>query len=167
MNHLNYSIEPTHEVGRHLAVTSFPFSHEDIGERVAAAFSTVAEHLARHGIRITGAAVGVYEKEGDGFTVSAGFVVDSPVAGDEVVHGLTLPAGDALTLVHVGPYERLSEAYDALQDHANTHHLVLDQHLMWEEYLSGPEVEPELEMTRVTWPVRHANLGAPLTASVH
>ena len=167
MEHLNHCIEPTHEVGRHLAVTSFPFSHEDIGERVAAAFSAVAERLARRGIRITGPAVGVYEKDGDGFTVSAGFVVDGPVADDEVVHGLALPAGDALTVVHVGPYDRLQEAYDALQDHASTHHLVLDQHLMWEEYLSDPEVDPELEMTRVTWPVRHANLGAPVSASVH
>jgi effector-binding domain-containing protein len=161
------SIQVVHEVGRRLAVTSFSWSHEDVTERMCAAFSAVAGYLARHGVRITGPAVGCYEKAGDGFTVSAGFVVDDVVEGDETVHPLTLPPGDTITTMHVGPYERLGEAYDALQDFAAQHHLVLDQHLMWEEYHSEPDVDPELVMTRVTWPVTHANLGAPTPASVH
>jgi effector-binding domain-containing protein len=159
---MNHSIVTSHEVGRHLAVTSFPWSHEDVAERMSAAFSTVAGYLARNGVRITGPAMGYYEKTPEGATVSAGFVVDEVVEGDGTVRSLTLPPGDILTTVHVGPYSTLSETYAAMQEHAAHNHLVLDQHVMWEEYLSQPDVEPDLLMTRVTWPATHANLGAPL-----
>jgi effector-binding domain-containing protein len=159
---MNHSTVTSHEVGRHLAVTSFPWSQEDVAERMSAAFSTVVGYLARAGVRITGPAVGYYERHPEGSTVSAGFVVDEVIEGDETVRSLTLPAGDVLTTVHVGPYTKLTETYAALQEHAAVNHLVLDQHVMWEEYLSQPDVEPDLVMTRVTWPVTHANLGAPL-----
>lgn len=159
---MNHSVVTSHEVGRRLAVTSFPWSKEELAERMSAAFSTVVAYLARNGVRITGPAIGYYEKGPEGSTVSAGFVVDEIVEGDGTVRSLTLPPGETLTAVHVGPYSRLSETYSALQEHAASNHLRLDQHVMWEEYLSQPDVDPELLMTRVTWPARHANLSAPL-----
>jgi AraC family transcriptional regulator len=163
---MNHSIVTSHEVGRHLAVTSFPWSQEDVAERMSAAFSTVVRYLARSGVRITGPAIGYYERRPEGSTVSAGFVVDEVVEGDGTVRSLTLPPGDTITTVHVGPYTTLAETYAALQEEATRDHLVLDQHVMWEEYLSQPDVEPDLLMTRVTWPVTHANLGAPLRRTV-
>lgn len=155
---MNQHIEITHEPGRHLAVTSFQWSHEDIAERMAAAFSTVLAHLARTGVHVTGPAIGHYAKNPDGFTVSAGFVVDEVIEGDDTVRSMTLPPGNAITTLHVGPYDRLLEAYDALQDYAAENHLAIDQHVMWEEYLSEPDADPELVMTRVTWPAAHVNL---------
>jgi effector-binding domain-containing protein len=163
---MNHSIVTAHEPGRHLAVVSFPWSHEDVAERMSAAFGSVVDYLARNGIRITGPAIGYYERRPECAMVSAGFVVDELIEGDGHVDPLTLPPGDTISTVHVGPYERLPETYAVLQEHATLNHLVLDQHVMWEEYLSEPDVEPDLVMTRVIWPVTHANLGAPLRRSV-
>ncbi|MDI6909876.1 GyrI-like domain-containing protein [Nocardioides sp.] len=156
---MNHTIEDVHEAGRRIAVTSFPWDHEDIGELMAASFGTVSRYLARIGVPIAGPAVGYYTKQADGrFRVSAGFVVDEAFEGDGTVELTRLPAGRVISTVHIGPYERLTESYDTLQDYAARHHLVLDQESMWEEYLSGPEVDPEQVHTRVTWPVTHANV---------
>lgn len=157
---MNHTIDDAHEAGRLIAATSFPWAHEDIAELMTRSFGNVARYLAGIGVPITGPAVGYYVKGADGFEVAAGFVVDQRFEGDGTVVPMRLPAGRVLTTVHVGPYERLTETYDAMQDYAARHHLVLNQEAMWEEYLSGPEVEPEQIHTRVTWPVTHANVFA-------
>ncbi|HEY0949620.1 GyrI-like domain-containing protein [Nocardioides sp.] len=158
---MNHTIDDVHEAGRRIAVTSFPWDHEDITEVMTASFGTVARYLAQVRVPITGPAVGYYTKQQDGhFRVSAGFVVDQAFESDGTVEVMRLPAGRVLSTVHIGPYERLTETYDALQEYAARHHLVLNQEAMWEEYLSGPEVEPEQVHTRVTWPVTHANVFA-------
>jgi effector-binding domain-containing protein len=159
---MNQTIDDVHEAGRRIAVTSFPWDHEDITELMAASFGTVARYLTRVGVPITGPAVGYYTKQEDGrFRVSAGFVVDDAFEGDGTVELTRLPTGRVVSTVHIGPYERLTETYDALQDYAARHHLVLDQGSMWEEYLSAPDVDPDQVHTRVTWPVRHANAPMP------
>ncbi len=159
---MNQTIDDVHEAGRRIAVASFPWEHEDIEELMAASFGTVARYLAQVGVAITGPAVGYYTKQTNGhFRVSAGFVVDQAFESDGTVEVMRLPAGRVISTVHIGPYERLSETYDALQDYAARHHLVLDQEAMWEEYLSSPDVDPEQVHTRVTWPVTHANVPVP------
>jgi effector-binding domain-containing protein len=161
---MNQTIDDAHEAGRRIAVMSFPWDHEDISELMAASFGAVARFLAQVGVPITGPAVGLYTKHADGrFRVSAGFVVDDAFESDGTVELMRLPAGRVISTVHIGPYERLTETYDALQGFAARHHLVLNQEAMWEEYLSGREVDPEQVHTRVTWPVTHANV----PASVH
>lgn len=161
---MNQTIDDVHEAGRRIAVMSFPWDHEDISELMAASFGTVARFLAQARVPITGPAVGYYAKQADGrFRVSAGFVVDDAFESDGTVELMRLPAGRVVSTVHIGPYERLTESYDALQDFAARHHLVLNQEAMWEEYLSAPDVDPEQVHTRVTWPVTHANV----PASVH
>lgn len=161
---MNHTIGDGHEAGRRIAVTTFPWEHEDIDEVMAASFGVVARYLAKVRVPITGPAVGYYVKQDNGrFLVSAGFVVDEAFEGDGVVELKRLPASRVISTVHIGPYDRLGEAYAELQDHAARHHLVLDQGAMWEEYLSSHEVDPEQVHTRVCWPVTHANV----FASVH
>ena len=151
---MNQTVSITHEVGRHLAVTTFEWHHEELGDQMAAAFGPVARYLTEHGIAITGPAVGFYRRiDGGVFRASAGFVVDGQVAGDGVVEPLLLPPGDTLTTLHIGPYERLTETYAALQDHAAARELVLDQDVMWEEYYSDHAAPAEQTRTRVYWPI--------------
>ena len=101
---MNQTVSITHEVGRHLAVTSFEWHHEEIGDRMAAAFGTVARYLAEHGIAITGPAVGYYRRvDGGVFRASAGFVVDQVVEGDGVV--------DSGPSAWIGRLARLNEVF--------------------------------------------------------
>jgi effector-binding domain-containing protein len=74
--------------------------------------------------------------------VEAGFPVSAAVAAEgEVVPG-TLPAGEAVEAVHVGPYDRLRDTYADVQAWMAEHHLSAGPQ-MWESYLSDPEREPD------------------------
>ena len=149
---MNRGIEIVHEFGRHAAVTTFEFRPGASGDRIPEAFRTVAAYLGAAGIPATGAAIGVYRMRPDGMTASIGFEVDAAVPGDGTVASLTIPPGETLRTLHIGPYERLPETYAALQSYAERHGLRLDQQVMWEEYHSHPEVEPALTETVVHWP---------------
>jgi effector-binding domain-containing protein len=155
---MGYDIQISRESGRHVAVSSFEAPPDQVGEHQAAAFGAVAAYLARAGVDITGPAVSRYEPAGDnGFRVSSGFVVagDFP-AGDGVEH-LRLPECEVGTTVHVGPYERLGDAYEALRRGVQNAGREIDEPgPMWEEYLTGPETPPDQMRTVVTWPLTPA-----------
>ena len=74
--------------------------------------------------------------------VEAGFPVSQAVpASGDVVPG-TLPAGEAVEAVHVGPYDRLPDTYADVQAWMAEHHLSSGPQ-MWESYLSDPQSEPD------------------------
>jgi effector-binding domain-containing protein len=147
-------IEIVEQPGRLLAVTRFAGDLHLVGQRMADAFGTVAEHLEQAGVVVTGPAVAAYEMTGDGFTVAAGFPVTGGFAGDASVVVLRLPAGPGITCVHQGPYEDLPATYDLLRESARAHGRMVDEHLMWEEYLTGPGTPPDQIRTRVMWPLQ-------------
>jgi effector-binding domain-containing protein len=65
-----------------------------------------------------------------------------------------LPGGPAVQVVHVGPYDTLSESYERLARWAGDQGLALGP-VMWETYLTEPTPEATEPMqTRITWPVR-------------
>jgi effector-binding domain-containing protein len=154
---MDYNITIQHEPGRHLAVSRFDGGPSEIPEKIGAAFGLVAAYLERHGLRPVGPAVAFYEVRGpSSFTVSAGFVVHEPVEGDEQVRPLRLPPVKVVTTTHTGPYTDLPKAYDALTAKATELGLSLDQKVMWEEYLTGPDTPSEQHVTVVRWPVDEA-----------
>jgi effector-binding domain-containing protein len=149
---MNRGIDIVHDFGRHAAVTTFDFHPGQPGDRIPEAFRTVAAYLGAAGIPATGAAISVYRMRPDGMTASVGFEVDEEIPGNGTVEPLTIPAGETLRTLHIGPYERLPETYAALRSFAARHGRQLDEHVMWEEYRSHPEVEPGLTETVVHWP---------------
>jgi effector-binding domain-containing protein len=88
----------------------------------------------------------------DTFDVEAGFPVAGPITpvGDDI-QAATLPAGPAAVTVHVGPYDEMTPAYDALEK------WVADRGgavagAPWESYLSEPVGDPSTWMTQVVLP---------------
>jgi effector-binding domain-containing protein len=146
-------VQVVDQTGRLLAVTRFAGDLETIGRRMADAFGTVADHLEQAGATVTGPAFACYEMAPDGFTVAAGFPVTGDFIGDGTVVPFRLPAGTVITCLHVGPYETLPATYERLRESAHAHGRLLDEGLMWEEYLTGPGTAPEETLTRVSWPL--------------
>jgi effector-binding domain-containing protein len=66
-----------------------------------------------------------------------------------------LPAGEVATVIHVGPYERLSATYDALNGWVAAQGRS-PAGPMWEVYLTDPDTEPDKEkwLTKVFIPIR-------------
>lgn len=137
---------------RHLAVVQFHAKLEEFPQMMGPAFAKVAEYLVRAEVPIAGPAVAHYVMHGEDFDVSAGFEVASPVPGDGMVVPFELPATEVAMLTHMGGYDTLADAYEALHMGAVERGRVLQESTMWEEYWSPPETPPEETKTIICWP---------------
>ena len=143
-----------HETGRRLAVVHYEARREDIGSKASGAFRRVAVHLARIGVPIAGPAVSIFEADENAFQVTSGYVVERDFEPGEGVEPFRLPEVEVATTTHVGPYEELDRAYDALGRGAAAHgRRVDDTGPMWEEYWSSPETPPAETRTVVFRPL--------------
>ena len=158
---MSYTIDIVSTPTRHLAVKKFSVATiADMASLMGQAFSAVARYAGEHGIPIEGPAIGHYTRTIDGFDVAAGFVVREPVVAEGDVVGMELPAVEIATTTHIGPYEALTGAYQALADWAGRQGRLLDEHVAWEEYWSGPEVPESEHRTVVCWPLQPVTVGS-------
>jgi len=82
-----------------------------------------------------------------------GFPVAQPIApAGEVVPG-KLPAGMVYQAVHLGPYDSLGQAYQAILERMAADGVTPGEQ-MWETYLTDPSAEPDSArwQTRLCWP---------------
>jgi effector-binding domain-containing protein len=76
------------------------------------------------------------------------------LAGEGEVHGAEIPAGRAVTCLHLGPYNQIHQAYNALQNwvKANGH---TPSGIAYEFYLNDPRLIPPGELkTEVVLPLK-------------
>lgn len=145
------------EIGaQHAAVVRDELPMEELPTLFHRAFGEVMAVVGAQGLVITGPPFGFYpHAPGATVEVAAGFPVSGPVepAGDVVP--IQLPAGRAVTGVHVGPFEGLHETYDELLNWARAREVELADG-MWESYLTDPAAEPDQSKwrTAITWPIR-------------
>jgi effector-binding domain-containing protein len=152
---MDYQVRIVHEPARKLAVKTFHGTPADVGEKIGAAFRDVAEFLVKRGAPPAGPAVAYYEMVEDGFLVAAGFTVPRELPAEDDVVPLKLPDAEVATTTHVGPYEKLPEAYEALKRGAAEQAREVEASGgMWEEYWSGPEVPSDETRTEVFWPLK-------------
>lgn len=76
------------------------------------------------------------------FDVEAGVQVSQPATGDADVKASTLPSGPAVSLLHVGPYEQLGEAHEALRSWV-AENGKQPRGGPWEVYLNDPSQVPD------------------------
>lgn len=129
-------------------------SLDELSGFFADAIPVVAGALARAGTHPAGPPVAVYRHErGRHFDVTVGFPV--PEAPDSL-NGLVrevLPAGPAVSVVHLGSYDTLPRAYAELGTWFARRGLRPSE-LMWEEYLAGPGSVDDSEFrTRIVYPL--------------
>jgi len=87
--------------------------------------------------------------------MECGFPVSSPVEGDGRIRAGVLPAGKAISAIHVGPYDKLSETYDAILSWIQENGCQVEEN-MWETYLTDPcqEPDPAKWRTNIFWPLK-------------
>lgn len=111
--------------------------------------------LQELGLEPTGPPVAVYRgNPEDGFDVTAGFPVASPVPATAGMEVLALPTGQAVATVHVGTYDSMKETYDKIAAWMKDQRLIPAEP-MWEEYLSDPSANPDPATwrTRIVFPL--------------
>lgn len=88
----------------------------------------------------------------DTFDVEAGFPVSAPISATaEDLQASSLPGGPAAVTVHVGPYDEMTPAYDALEKWVVDHGGAVAG-TPWENYLSEPVGDPATWMNQVVLP---------------
>lgn len=87
-------------------------------------------------------------------TIEAGLPVTAAIAGSGEVQAGTLPGGRAATMTHRGPYDRLMDAYAALERWIEAQGLAIAGP-PWEVYVTDPAQTPDPRdwRTELFWPV--------------
>jgi effector-binding domain-containing protein len=123
------------------------------------AFEATARYLAKWGAGPVGMPFARYHRLDDGrIEVEAGFAAITPVAGEADVEPSDLPAGPAAVTMHVGPYDAIGSAYDALGSWIEAHGGVATGD-PYERYLTDPNENPDPTTwrTEVVAPYRPAS----------
>lgn len=94
--------------------------------------------------------------QADGADIEVCVAVKKPVTGKDVA-ALNLEGGRYICTVHVGPYETLSQAYEAMQKHIETNGLTVETPSR-EVYLKGPGMllkgNPQKYMTEIQFKLK-------------
>ena len=116
------------------------------------AFAAVADVLARQGVDVTGPPLALYRSMSENIVdVEAGFPVAADVIPEDDVRPSSVPGGEAIETVHIGPYETLRDTYRDMAEWMERH----GRHPCgptWESYLTGPD-DPAGPETLVVWPI--------------
>ncbi|EHR52505.1 transcriptional regulator, effector-binding domain/component [Saccharomonospora marina XMU15] len=116
---------------------------DEIGPWLGQAYQRIAEVIAGSDSYPIGPPFARYRMlDDDRFDIEAGFPIPAPVEGRGDVHASALPGGPAAITVHVGGYDEMEPAYEALASWVADHggELAGDA---WENYLTNPEEEPD------------------------
>lgn len=114
----------------------------------------------RNGVGLAGPPLTRYLEWGPGiWTIEAGMPVTTNVAetSDPDVRADTLPGGLVATTMHTGSYDRLTEAYAAVQQWIEAEGLAANG-APWESYVTDPAEYPDPTdwRTEIFWPVASA-----------
>ena len=154
---MTYAIDIGPATHRTLAVTNFHVGYSEMntmGERISNAFGTVSSHLEHMGTAPVGPAVASYKALPDGFDVSAGFPVSDKFKSNKTVKRMDVGGCEVAHTTHMGSYDKLSAAYEAIREGAHIKGKHLSEELpMWEEYWSDPSTATDKTQTEIYWPV--------------
>ena len=115
----------------------------EISATLAVILPEIGATLAAGGIKMSGPPFARYHAFSDTeVDIEAGIPVSKPITEKGRVKNSELPAGRAVTVWHIGPYEQLSAAHKALQEH-----MAANQQKArggpWEVYWTDPGMVPD------------------------
>ena len=143
-------LEPRTVIGLHdtVAMTA-------LADFFGRACTMVGEELAQHGVAPTGPPLALYHgMRTETIDIIAGCPIAEPITTTNGSVVTTLPGGPAITTVHTGTYDTMTETYAELMKWLEEQDLKTSDD-MWEEYLVGPELEddPTRWQTRIVFPL--------------
>ena len=138
-----YEIHSRTERARPAAVMTAALPVAGIGPWLARAYGTLVGVIAAQGAHPAGPPFARYHRLGSGeFTVEAGFPVSTAIGADGDVRPAELPGGPVAAMLHVGPYDEMAAAYEALASWV-ARHGGEPSGAPWEVYLTDPSREPD------------------------
>lgn len=115
---MNYDTRIEQFPGRPLAVVRRQASLQQLGAVIQQACGTVWNVVRAKGMK-GGRHVTVYLD--NVYHLEIGMELDAPFGGDGEVIGSSLPAGEVAATTHLGPYQRLTDAHQAIHQWCKAH----------------------------------------------
>lgn len=155
-----YDIRTSNVPEQPVAVEQATLTVSEIGPWIGTAYGAVAGVLAAQGLQPAGPPFARYHQLGDElFQVEAGFPTPRPITPSGQVQPSTLPGGPVAETTHIGPYDGLRPAYEAL------HAWIAEQGGVpasdpWEVYYTDPNTQPDPSTWRTVVVQPYRNAGA-------
>jgi effector-binding domain-containing protein len=114
---MSYTVRVERVVSQPIAVVRRRVAQRELPKVIPEACGLVWNAVKAAGVTDAGRHVAIYRDCGGGLLdVEVGVEVGSPFAGRDEVVGSIMPAGDAATVTHFGPYQKLGEANEAIRN---------------------------------------------------
>ncbi len=125
-----------------------------IGPTMAEAFGALFAYAESRGVHPIGVFGRYHSTSGENVVMDAGVPLPQPLPGEGRIEAGELPEGDAAVTLHVGPYDAIEPAYDAIRAWIEAHGRRASG-VPWESYLTDPETVPDPAewRTEVVWPI--------------
>jgi AraC-like DNA-binding protein/effector-binding domain-containing protein len=158
---MNYSIIRKELAPQPVLVVRRRVKRSEIAATIGEVLPQVFAYAERNGIALAGLPFTRYVEVGPGLlTIEPGMRVAAPAqspaaaSGETEVIAETLPGGPVATTTHCGPYDKLSDAYGAIELWMQAQGLA-SSGAPWESYVNDPAEYPDPKdwKTDVFWPL--------------
>ncbi len=128
---------------------------QDLPQHFEKTYGTIAQYLGELGEQPTDAPFAAYyNMDMQDLDVEAGFPVNKTLPGRADIQAGELPGGKSASCVHVGPYDQVGPAYDALMKWIADNGYEATG-VAYEWYLNDPREAPGQEpITRIEMPLK-------------
>jgi AraC family transcriptional regulator len=166
-NDMSYSVVRKNLAPQPVLVVRRRVKRSEVAATIGSVLPHIFHYAQQHGLTLEGHPLTRYSNPGLGlFTIEPGFRIsdadytvrtrehaDKTASGFVVIEEL-LPGGPAATTIHVGPYDKLGEAYAALESWIESEQLQ-PAGAPWEYYITDPAEYPDPKdwKTEVFWPI--------------
>lgn len=138
----SYEIRSERRDEQQVAVARATLGTADIGTWIGEAFGKVAQAAADQGVELVGMPFGRFlPVGGDRMEATAGMPVATTIEPTDDVEADVLPGGEVAVTLHVGSYEDVPAAYDAVHAWVAEHGTPAGA--PWEVYLNDPGEHPD------------------------
>jgi AraC-like DNA-binding protein/effector-binding domain-containing protein len=155
-NEMTYSITKKELAPQPVLIVRRRVKRSEIAATIGEALPHIFIYAQQNGIALAGLPFTRYVEMGPGLvTMEPGMRIAGGAGSSQgEVIADTLPGGPAVTTIHAGPYDKLSEAYAAIEEWMERERLVTAG-APWESYLNDPSDFPDPKdwKTEVFWPV--------------
>jgi AraC family transcriptional regulator len=156
-NDMTYSIEKRELTPQAVLMVRRKVRRNEIASTIAEVLPQIFHFAQQSGLAITGPPFTRYWESGPGLlTIAPGMPVALPTAveSESGIIADILPSGPAAATTHFGPYEKLPDAYVAIEEWMEKHGLAAAG-APWEVYVTDPADYPDPKnwRTDIFWPL--------------
>ncbi len=129
---------------------------QDLPQLFGQIYGALMQYMSELGAQPAGEPFAAYyNMDMQNLDVEIGFPVSKPLPDRGDIQGGALPAGKYAATMHIGPYDTVGPAYEALTQYVKASGYE-PAGAAYEFYFSGPETQPEEIRTQIVYPLKIA-----------